>query len=265
MTLDLDEFDIFGTEGSGHQKKCWITINGEKYLIKLNSKYREASKEVSASTIAIASGVNAVRYEEGKYKYRGRVHTGCICKSFAGTEDEAHPVHWLINDIAIPKGLPAREYFNILAGVMGRLPGLSVGYCKEYLMHIVTLDYLMCNPDRHLSNIEVVHNAASNTYRLPPIFDFGQSFFKRDGAPTAAELNHLMIAFKTLPFSRKPETNLIDIRYAQHLCGVYIENINKTYGDIDRLPIKEFHKQVFKARVRELLSLDDKGHHSRAT
>ena len=46
--LELDSNNVFGADGSGNQIKSWVKINNSKYLIKTNSKYREAIKEVSA-------------------------------------------------------------------------------------------------------------------------------------------------------------------------------------------------------------------------
>ncbi len=67
LDLDLDKIQglkYFGTSGSGNQRKAWVTINNQDYLIKLNSKYREASKEQSVSRLLIKLGIDHVNYEE---------------------------------------------------------------------------------------------------------------------------------------------------------------------------------------------------------
>lgn len=57
--------------------------------------------------------------------------------------------------------------------------------------------------------------------------------------------------FKTLLFSSNQEKNLIDIKFAQHICMYIANNINK----INNLDIPDFHKFVIKYRLNKILSL----------
>lgn len=61
--LEFDSRNMFGTDGSGNQKKIWID---NKYLVKVNSKLREASKEVDACKLAELFGLNHANYKEIK-------------------------------------------------------------------------------------------------------------------------------------------------------------------------------------------------------
>lgn len=260
MTLDLDNLNMFGTEGSGHQLKCWTTVYGKPCLIKLNSKFREASKEVSASALALACGLNAVRYQASEYTYQGKKRLGCICESFLSPSESSVSVYSLLAHVNISNNTPAREYFRLLANAISQYTGIPIDICVDYLMNIVTFDYLVCNPDRHLGNIEIVQDAVTGQFRLPPLFDFGQSFLKRDGIQSKAELDRLIRSFKTRPFSSTPERNLIDVPYAQRLCQQYLNSIAINYGNLSNVPAKEFHKQLFEIRVHRLMSLGPDGH-----
>ena len=84
---------VFGTEGSGHQKKYWT--EGNEYLIKINSKYREASKEVSASAILSSLGVFCVDYEMIKVIYGGKQRVACTCKNYLGKGEESTTLYEL--------------------------------------------------------------------------------------------------------------------------------------------------------------------------
>ncbi len=47
-------------------------------------------------------------------------------------------------------------------------------FIKE-IYHIIIIDYLIMNRDRHGANIEVLYNSKTKKYRLAPIFDHGLS------------------------------------------------------------------------------------------
>ena len=63
---------MFGSEGSGNQKKFWTADNK---LVKLNSKYREADKEVSAYELGslavdLPQSINVFCYQNVVRRYR---------------------------------------------------------------------------------------------------------------------------------------------------------------------------------------------------
>ena len=43
------------------------------------------------------------------------------------------------------------------------------------IYHMIIVDYIICNRDRHGANIEVLYNKNTKTYRLAPLYDHGLS------------------------------------------------------------------------------------------
>ena len=74
---------------------------------------------------------------------------------------------------------------------------------------------------------------------------------KRDGISSTKQFIAEERKFKSLPFSRSPERNLIDIQLAKQIASSILNNI----GDINSLKINQFHKKVFAYREKKLLSL----------
>ena len=60
--LKLDSRYMFGTDGSCNQKKIWIN----DCFYKVDSKFRESTKEVSACSIAEAFNLKHVTYKRLK-------------------------------------------------------------------------------------------------------------------------------------------------------------------------------------------------------
>ncbi len=250
----LNEISIFGTEGSGHQTKIWI--DNKSRLIKLNSKYKEASKEQSASTIALLSNLNAVKYQQIEVIFKGTKRIACICNNYLQSNvEESFTLYDLISLVQVGRNTPTIEFFNNTVNEIVRQTELDRSLIIEYLMQILVLDYLILNEDRHLSNIEFIRNSVTNQWRLAPIFDCGKSFLCRDGIKSNLEMISLIRKYKSKPFSTNPEKNLININYAKEICFKMIKNIERN-GGLDRnIDIKEFHKRLFKYRVKQLLGL----------
>lgn len=99
MTLDLDKENIvlFGTEGSGHQSKAWVVKNGIEYLIKVNSKYREASKEVSVSKFLETIGIPHAEYEIINVTIGNKKRVACISKSYLDKNEASIPFYNLLS------------------------------------------------------------------------------------------------------------------------------------------------------------------------
>ena len=55
-----------------------------------------------------------------------------------------------------------------------------ISFCKRYnfideIYHMLIIDYLIMNRDRHGANIEVLYNSKTKKYKLAPLFDHGLS------------------------------------------------------------------------------------------
>lgn len=251
--IDLDkrsQLRFFGTEGSGHQIKCWFEQGGAKYLIKLNSKYREATKEVDASVLLRAGGLDVVQYTAERFIYKSVERIGCVCKSFLGDNEYSMSLNSIIEDIIVTNNESALDYFTKTVVAVSERLHINYSDVYTYMVTILTADYLMMNPDRHLKNIEFICSS-NGIWRPSPLFDFGQSFLKRDGISSTKQFIAEERKFKSLPFSRSPERNLIDIQLAKQIASNILNNI----GDINSLKINQFHKKVFAYRAKKLLSL----------
>ena len=251
ITID-GSLKIFGTEGSGHQKKAWLNKQGQNYLIKINSKYREALKEQDASIILRACGVDAVEYKAIKVNLYGSERNACICKSFLRDKEFTITLSKILEDTDIGMNESARSYMNKAIKAVNSELGIQDEIIYNYFMYILTADYLLMNTDRHLSNIEFIYSEAG--WKLAPLFDFGQSFLNKDGIKSVKQFKLEERAFKTLPFSRNPEKNLVDINYAKQIAVYMLEKLGGLQR-VDSLGINSYHGFVFKQRINRLLSL----------
>lgn len=245
MTLSLETKSLFGTEGSGHQKKAWKIIRGKHYLIKLNSKYREAEKEYSASMILSRIGIPCVIYDKIDVKYVGQIRKACICESYLHDGESSISLANIVKDLNITYKESAIEYYNKVVDLVVLRLHIQRDIVERYILATLTVDYLFMNPDRHLNNFEFICN--KGIWRPAPLYDFGQSFLCRDGAVTRSEFERLSRSFKSLPFSRNTEKNLINIDFAKAIAA--------KMSNISDLPINGWHKEVVKRRCEKLMSL----------
>ena len=242
----------FGVEGAGHQKKAWVTNGGQKYLIKINSKYREALKEQDASIILRACGINAVEYKAIKVIMYGSERNACICKSFLNDGEFTVTLGKILEDISISSTESAKSYFEKSVRAVSTELGLEREVIYKYIITLLTTDYLLMNPDRHLSNIEFI--CGETGWRVSPFFDYGQSFLHRDGIGSIKQFRSEERFFKTLPFSRNPEKNLIDLEYSQYITKQMVDRLGGLQN-VNNLSINTYHGYVFIQRVNRLLSL----------
>ena len=144
MIVDLDKLGhgtSFGTSGSGQQIKIWVTKNNKLCLVKINSKYREGSKEQSVSRFLTAAGIN---------------HIDCECKSFLIPGESVVPLYSLIEDIKVRNNQSAVELFNNVIEYASRGSGISRDDIIKYLILQMTIDYIVMNKDRHFNNISFI-------------------------------------------------------------------------------------------------------------
>lgn len=251
-TLKLETDKVFGSDGSGDQKKIWV----DNKLIKLNSKFREASKEVSASILGKAFGLNIVEYSKGEYFYKGAKHIGCECNSYIMDGESTVPIIDMINfyNINIPRNMSALEYFNITITCVSNYTGIRQDIIYNYMMQMLVFDYLICNTDRHLTNIEFIYNELVDEWRLVPLYDHGQSFLYRDGGLTNKQIESELYKLKMKPFSSNPYKNLIDLEKAKEIATNYMLKVNSVYSSIDNIQMNDFHKKIVKIQFNRLMN-----------
>lgn len=249
--IDLSQVLLFGSEGSGDQKKIWI----ENRLHKLNSKIHEDDKEVAASIIGRAFGLDCVEYHSAKYQVSGKIYRGCYCDSYLKEGDEPVSFAYILQQLVfdVPMKLPAVKFYIKTLELVTGFTGLAVTSLDDYLMNLLVFDFLICNPDRHFSNIELLRNVSTGTYRFMPIFDCGQAFLKHSMMPSRNVLDAELYKFKTKPFSTNPKKNLIDITHAKEIAKRFIFTAGGTEA-ISALNIEPYFTYLVLRRYHELLS-----------
>ena len=250
QTLELSSSKTFGSYSAGEQYKGWVDVNGAKYLVKVNTHYREASKEISAYRLAKAFGLDCVEYKDVNIKFKGLDRNACICRSYLGEKENDISV-WkaLGNRFQVKKNESARDLFNRAVECLSaklRIDKLSL---ENYIKIILTFDYIICNTDRHLNNISFIEN--NGVYRFAPIYDNGKSFLGTDAVLTDSDLINKSNKYKSKPFSSNPKSNLIDIEFSKNLVRQWIRNA----GNLDNVLTNKGHLKIVKYRTNKLLGL----------
>lgn len=250
QTLELSSSKTFGSYSSGEQYKEWIDVNGAKYLVKVNTHYREASKEISAYRLAKAFGLDCVEYKDVNIKFKGLDRNACICRSYLG-ENENDISVWkaLGNRLQVKKNESAKDLFNRVVECLSAKLKIEKLSLENYIKSILTFDYIICNTDRHLNNISFIEN--NGVYRFAPIYDNGKSFLSTDAILTDSDLIARSNKYKSKPFSSNPKSNLVDIEFSKYLVKQWLNNA----GNLDNVLTNKGHLKIVKYRINKLLSL----------
>lgn len=248
--LELSTSDVFGSYSLGEQYKCWINISGVKHLIKINTNYRESSKEVTAYKLAKAFGISCVEYREIQVKFVGSVRNACICRSYLRNGENSISL-WgsLGNRFTTKRGESAISLFEKVVKSTSYRLGINERSLADYIKIILTFDYIICNIDRHLNNISFIEN--NGIYRFAPIYDNGKSFLNTDGVLTDSDLISRSNKYKSKPFSSNPKSNIIDKEYSKILVNKWLEHS----GCLDKHIVNKGHLKIIKYRINKLLNL----------
>ena len=251
--LKLDSRYMFGTDGSGNQKKIWIN----NYLYKVDSKFRDSTKEVSACSIAEAFKLKHVTYKRLKCIVDGDEKWCSVCKSYlTSTEDQSINLYNILSyyeSFIVTNNTPASVFFEETCKIIQDFTKLNIEYIRLTILNMLVFDFLIANDDRHLSNIEIIM-FQNGTFDIAPIFDNGHSFFRKDSMLTYKELEALSQRYKSKPFSTNQWKNIIDINYAKHIVSIWMTRVNQMYGCIENIPnVMESHKKIIRYRTKILL------------
>ena len=254
ILAELRSSQLFGSEGSGDQKKIWL----DNRLHKLNSKFHEDDKEVAASKIGKAFGLNCVQYHSARYKVSGKVFRGCYCQSYLAVNEESVSFAYIFQQSVfdVPMKMSAVDFFCKTINTVSEFTGIPKDTLRTYLMNILVFDFIICNPDRHFTNLEVIYNHTTFTYRLPPIYDCGQAFLRRSVMPPRDILDSELHKFKTKPFSTNPKRNIINISSARSLAQQFFYNAGGIKG-INELDINDYFKYIILRRYHELMGYSE--------
>lgn len=247
--LVLDSKKSFGLHGAGNQIKKWEG----NWMIKINSEKREANKEVSAYILCKAFGVPCAVYELMDVEYKGHIRRACRTLRYDTPMEEKISVYQILEaqGVAITSKMPAIEYIQNTIIAISVYTGINKRDVATWLYSMLVFDYLICNADRHLTNFEVLHNVETDTFRLVPYYDHGDSFLGVDRKITESEYTGLERKFKTRPFSTNPEKNIGDHCIARSVFIRMMNNIGGING-IMSLNILDGHKYIVLKRIKKL-------------
>jgi len=250
--LKLDSHSVFGTDGSGNQVKMWLNNS----LIKVNSKYKEATKEVDAYKLGSAMGLYCAEYTSLLVNYRGSERRACMSESFLLKDEIELTISYIIDlhNISIPMNLSAVEYIDIVVKTISDFTGIDSEAVYTWLYDMLVFDYIICNDDRHLTNFEVLYSKAKGSYRLAPYYDHGESFFRTDSVLSIQNYEKCEHKYKSKPFSSNPDKNIGDYVRAR---VSFIRMINTVGGinGIKSLDISQGHKLTVLRRIHRLEKL----------
>ena len=251
--LKFDKKNLIGTDGSGNQKKFWLGNT----LYKIDSKYRDSTKEVSACNIAEAFGIPHVIYNRAKVLVDGEEKWCCFCKSYLSSEDMSISIDKLLTSGGINNiswDMSVIDYFNLTCNIIYKYSGLALTYIQWRLLEILTFDFIIANDDRHLNNLDVI-SFADGRYDIAPIYDNGHSFFRRDTVLSYEEIERLSRKFKTKPFSPNQWKNLINLDYSKSIAKRFKKTVENKYGSLKNISgVLEGHSKIMRYRLEKLLS-----------
>jgi hypothetical protein len=154
----------------GWLKKKWKIIDGKRCLIKGGSNpfQQEPLNEVCAAVIMRRLDINCIPYTihlEDGLPYS-------VCENFITRDTELISAYYIHNTQKIKSIEMLYEHFLDCCFEIG------IPNARENLDKMLTLDYLIANRDRHLSNFGAIRNAKTLKWLgIAPIFDSGTSLW----------------------------------------------------------------------------------------
>lgn len=252
--LELDSYIIRGADGYGNQKKIWI----DNKLYKVDSKFRDSTKEVSASSIAEAFGIYHVTYERTQCTVDDELKWCCCCASYLRSKNDTvisfNQLLEYYGICSIDRNMSSVDYFELMCKCIVDYTKLDYNYVRFRILQILTFDFLIVNDDRHLRNFEVIRYE-NGKFDIAPMFDNGHSFFRKDSMLTNSEIETLSRKFKPKPFSSNQWKNLIDLNFAKQQTSAWLTTAKQKYGGLANIPnVLDSHKKILRLRSEMLLN-----------
>ena len=151
----------------GYHRKAWFNKNGELCLLKGGTPFyqQEPVQEWLAYQIALYLGFkDATAYAVDLYEN----NIVSVCPAFTNKDLDLIPAKLVIDSIKVSKNifhLPV--YLNILEAH-------GIKNAEDNIEHMLLLDYLLMNSDRHNYNFGILVDANTNQWvKCAPIFDTG--------------------------------------------------------------------------------------------
>ncbi|MCL2425303.1 MAG: excisionase [Oscillospiraceae bacterium] len=170
--LDKGELNLMSPDNTsdGWLKKKWVISDGKRQLIKSGSNpaQQEPYNEVLASAIMRRLDIPHIPYTLtviDDYPYS-------VCDDFITKDTELIPAWHIIQTQKMPNNISLYKHYLSCCDNLG-IPGAS-----DFLDHMLTVDYLIVNEDRHFNNFGVIRNANTLDWiSTAPIYDCGTSMW----------------------------------------------------------------------------------------
>lgn len=176
---------------NGWLKKKWTILDGKRCLIKGGSgaTQQEPYNEVVASRMMDRLGIPHVPYWlliQEQYPYS-------VCENFATPHTELVTAWYVMQTQPKPNHVSVHQHYLNCCEALG-IPNML-----EALDHMIVLDYIIANEDRHQNNFGVLRNAETLEWIGPaPIYDSGSSlWFSKPNRLISASSKVVCKPFKT--------------------------------------------------------------------
>ena len=212
----------------GQLEKSWIIRGGKRLLLKGNRDYfsSESINEVIATQLHKLQGYdNYTEYNLAKIK--GRPYEfGCVSTAFTSKDVELVSAYAVVTSENKKNDVPYYKHFMNVCGQHG----IDMEQLQADMDYQILSDFVLTNPDRHLSNISVLRDGESLKFiRMAPIYDTGKALFVgRPAPPNEKDLMNI----ETTSFAGN-ERKLLE----------YVKDRNRL--DVSKLPSPAWIKEMY--------------------
>lgn len=169
---DKDEFDLLSPDNTtdGWLKKKWVITEDKRFLIKSGSgaMQQEPYNEVLATAVMRRLVIPHIKYTLTEIDE----HPYSLCENFITKDTELIPAWRIMQTKKIPNNISAYQHY------LNCCQALGIPDVRSTLDHMLIVDFIIANKDRHFNNYGMIRNA--NTLEwigAAPIYDCGTSLW----------------------------------------------------------------------------------------
>lgn len=184
------------TSLGGQLKKKWKIVDDIRTLIKDGSgeSKQEIFNEVIATEICNRLKIDCIPYS----LFQDRNNVYCACPCFASNDVEFVSAYDILGTIKNDYTISMYEHY------ITTLENYGISNVRQKLEHMLLLDFIMGNIDRHFNNFGVLRNSDTLEFLdVAPIFDTGSSLGSNKAAPFFhIDKNDEIYSFETDEFAQ---------------------------------------------------------------
>lgn len=184
------------TSLGGQLKKKWKIVDDIRTLIKDGSgeSKQEIFNEVIATEICNRLKIDCIPYS----LFQDRNNVYCACPCFASNDVEFVSAYDILGTIKNDYTISMYEHY------ITTLENYGISNVRQKLEHMLLLDFIMGNIDRHFNNFGVLRNSDTLKFLdVAPIFDTGSSLGSNKAAPFFhIDKNDEIYSFETDEFAQ---------------------------------------------------------------